>query len=166
MAGRVRAAVAVLAILGGAAHAAEIAPAPVTGAPLPRWMSLKAEAFARRGPGKEHRIDWVFRHRGTPLRVVAQYEHWRKVVDAEGTGGWVHYSLLRGTRTVLFRAVPETALREEPDAGARVVALAMPGAIAALDACRADWCHVAAGVAEGWVPKTEIWGVDAAEAFE
>ena len=52
---------------------------PVTNLPLPRYVSLKGnEGNARRGPSLSHRIDWVFRHAGMPLRVVAEFGHWRR----------------------------------------------------------------------------------------
>ena len=78
---------------------------PVTNLPLPRYVSLKGgEGNARRGPSLSHRIDWVFRHPGMPLRVVAEFGHWRRVEDQDGAGGWVHYSLLSGVRTAISLA--------------------------------------------------------------
>ena len=75
---------------------------PVTNLPLPRYVSLKgSEGNARRGPSLSHRIDWVFRHAGMPLRVTAEFGHWRRVEDQDGAGGWVHYSLLSGVRTAI-----------------------------------------------------------------
>ena len=86
--------------------------------PLPRFVSLKGnEGNARRGPGLTHRIDWVFTRAGMPLKITAEYEHWRRVEDAEGAGGWVHYSLLSGVRSALvakdiadFRDDPRTSI--------------------------------------------------------
>src|SRR5690606_33369670 len=75
---------------------------PVTNLPLPRYVSLKGnEGNARRGPSLSHRIDWVFRHAGMPLRVVAEFGHWRRVEDKDGAGGWVHASLRPGRRTAI-----------------------------------------------------------------
>ena len=74
----------------------------VTNLPLPRFVSLKAsEGNVRRGPSLSHRIDWVYKRRDLPLRITAEHGHWRRVEDRDGMGGWVHYSLLSGTRTVL-----------------------------------------------------------------
>ena len=57
---------------------------PVTGFPLPRYVSIQAsEAFARRGPSRSHRIDWVFQRRNMPMQVVAEHEHWRRVIDRD-----------------------------------------------------------------------------------
>ena len=43
----------------------------VTNLPLPRFVSLNAsEANVRRGPSLNHRIDWVFVRKGTPLQIT------------------------------------------------------------------------------------------------
>lgn len=139
---------------------------PVTNLALPRFVSLKAsEANVRRGPSLEHRIDWVFRHRDMPLRVTAEFGHWRRVEDNEGQGGWIYYTLLSGVRTVLVEA-EGTALRTRPDAGAPVVAEAQAGVIGRLGECRRDWCRITAGGEKGWVAKAALWGVEAGEIRE
>ena len=132
----------------------------VTNLPLPRYVSLKGgEGNARRGPSLSHRIDWVFRHAGMPLRVVAEFGHWRRVEDKDGAGGWVHYALLSGVRTALVTE-DMVQLRNRPNPDADVVARAEAGAIVKLGECNPTWCRVSGGGQRGWVPKSAIWGVD------
>ena len=132
----------------------------VTNLPLPRYVSLKgSEGNARRGPSLSHRIDWVFRHAGMPLRVVAEFGHWRRVEDQDGAGGWVHYSLLSGVRTALVQK-DMLELLTRPEEHANVVARAEVGAIVRLHECTKDWCRISGGGEKGWVPKSAIWGVD------
>lgn len=138
----------------------------VTNLPLPRYVSLKGnEGNARRGPSLSHRIDWVFRHAGMPLRVVAEFGHWRRVEDKDGMGGWVHYALLSGVRTALVDA-EMAELRSRPDPEADIVARAETGAILKLGECRPFWCRVSGAGLRGWVPKNSIWGVDPNEIRE
>jgi len=138
----------------------------VTNLPLPRYVSLKGgEGNARRGPSLSHRIDWVFRHAGMPLRVVAEFGHWRRVEDQDGAGGWVHYSLLSGVRTAIVRK-DMLELLAKPDEHSNVVARAEAGAIVRLHECNPTWCRVSGGGEKGWVPKSAIWGVDADETRE
>nr|WP_229583021.1 SH3 domain-containing protein [Paracoccus sp. S-4012] len=139
---------------------------PVTNLPLPRYVSLKgSEGNARRGPSLSHRIDWVYRHAGMPLRVTAEYGHWRRVEDSEGAGGWVHYSLLSGVRTALVhRDMAE--LRARGDENAAVIARAEAGAIVKLGSCTPGWCQITGGGTSGWVRQSEIWGVDPGEVRE
>ena len=138
----------------------------VTNLPLPRFVSLKGnEGNARRGPGLTHRIDWVFTRAGMPLRITAEFENWRRVEDVEGAGGWVHYSLLSGARSVLV-TLDMAELRDAPSDSANVVAQAEMGVIARLLDCQPDWCRVAMDGQRGWVQKTAVWGVNSDEAFE
>lgn len=151
-------------VLGTAAIAQERG--PVTNLPLPRYISMKAsEGNVRRGPSLSHRIDWVYKHRNLPLQITAEYGHWRRVVDRDGLGGWIHYSLLSGVRTVIIEE-EMLALRRAPSTEAEIRAHAEIGAIARLGACNADWCEIRADRVKGWVPKAALWGVDPAELRE
>lgn len=132
----------------------------VTGLPLPRYVSMKAEeGNVRRGPSLTHRIDWVYKHIHQPLKVVGEFGHWRRVQDHEGQGGWMHYSLLSGTRWVRVME-PEAPLRLKPNENAAIRARAMEGALLRLGACTRDWCEVSAQGAKGWILKAHVWGVD------
>lgn len=136
---------------------------PVTNLPMPRFVSLKAnEANVRRGPSLSHRIDWVFMRRDMPLRVIGEYSNWRRVVDREGMGGWVHYSLLSGNRTVIVDS-DLLVLRSQPNPEANEVAMLELGVIADLGECNLDWCRLRAGGYRGWAEKSALFGVAADE---
>jgi SH3-like domain-containing protein len=142
----------------------------VTNLPLPRFVSLKGkEGNARRGPGLTHRIDWVFTRAGMPLKITAEYEHWRRVEDAEGAGGWVHYSLLSGVRSVLVN-VDMADLHSDPEDGASVVVQAERNVVGWVQECLPDWCRIsvegADGWSRGWVRKAALWGVLPGEVIE
>lgn len=138
----------------------------VTNLPLPRYVTLKgSEGNARRGPSLTHRIDWVFTRPGMPLKVTAEFEHWRRVEDNEGAGGWVNYALLSGTRSVLVTE-DMVEFRSRPDDAADPVLQAEYGVIARLLECSVEWCRISADGTRGWVRKTSIWGVDPGEIIE
>lgn len=138
----------------------------VTSLPIPRFVSLKGnEGNARRGPSLSHRIDWVFTTSGMPLRVTAEHENWRRVEDAEGMGGWVHYALLSGVRSALV--ISDLAeFRAKPDAAAAVVFQAERGVIGRLSECQPDWCRMNVAGEKGWIQKSALWGVDPGEVLE
>ncbi|MDU8912393.1 SH3 domain-containing protein [Aestuariicoccus sp. MJ-SS9] len=132
---------------------------PVTNLPLPRYVSMKAaEGNVRRGPSLTHRIDWVYKRRDMPLQITAEHGHWRRVQDRDGAGGWVHYSLLSGVRTVIVDS-DLLPLHTRPDPGAPVAAKLALGVIARLGDCGPEWCHLSAGGYKGWGQKTALWGV-------
>ncbi|WP_437436857.1 SH3 domain-containing protein [Ruegeria arenilitoris] len=139
---------------------------PVTNLPLPRYVSMKAaEGNVRRGPSLTHRIDWVFKRRGMPLQITAEYGNWRRVQDRDGAGGWVHYALLSGARTVLIESELLTVYTS-PDPSSQVSAKFETGVVARLGSCSLDWCHISAGGYRGWAQKSNLWGVDPSEIRE
>ena len=139
---------------------------PVTNLPMPRYVSLKAgEANARSGPSLSHKIDWVYKRRGVPLEIYAEYENWRRVRDYEGAGGWIHYSLLSGVRTVLITQDSTNVFRK-PDENATVVARFEKNVVADLGTCTKTWCEVEAGGYKGWAQKSALWGVYPSETRE
>jgi SH3-like domain-containing protein len=138
----------------------------VTNLPLPRFVSLKgSEGNARRGPGLTHRIDWVFTRAGMPLKITAEYENWRRVEDSEGAGGWVHYSLLSGVRTVLV-TLDMAELRNQPSDDATVVAQAEMGVVGRILECNPGWCRVSLDGMRGWIKTSAVWGVKDGEIVE
>lgn len=137
----------------------------VTSLPIPRFVSLKGSVGnARRGPGLTHRIDWVFTRAGMPLKVTAEYEHWRRVEDADGAGGWIHYSLLSGVRTVLVTGDMAQAF-VKPDAKSDVLYQSELGVVGKLLQCVPDWCRISVEGEKGWLRKTALWGVRPDEIF-
>jgi SH3-like domain-containing protein len=136
---------------------------PVTNLPLPRYVSLKAsESNVRRGPSLSHRIDWVFQRRNMPLRITAEHGHWRRVEDRDGFGGWVHYSLISGNRTVLVER-DMLPLHSRPEQDAPIVAALEAGVIAELGECSLRWCRLRSAGYRGWAEKSALWGVDPGE---
>jgi SH3-like domain-containing protein len=137
-----------------------------TNLPIPRFVSLKAsKANVRRGPSLTHRIDWVFTRRSMPLQVTAEHGHWRRVRDMDGAGGWVHYSLLSGVRTVIIEK-DMLAITMQPDRNSPVVAQLELGVVARLHECGPAQCKLASAGYKGWAPKAALWGVKPEEIRE
>lgn len=154
---------AVILLLPALARAEDVRRGTVTNFPIPRYVSMKAtEANVRRGPSLSHRIDWVFTRRDMPLQVTAEHGHWRRVIDRDGLGGWIHYSLISGTRTVIVEE-DMLALFPRPELGEQVVARLELGVVARLGKCVENWCRLSAGGYKGWAPKTSLWGVEPGE---
>ena len=164
------AALVAVAVQGAPILAASPGRGPVTDLPLPRYVSLKSsEGNARRGPGTSHRVDWVYRLRDMPLRVTAEFEHWRRVEDADGKGGWMHYALLSGVRTALVidqGTAEHVSMHTRPDPSAPVAAFLEPGVVARLVECNPEWCLLRTGRIRGWVARDFIWGVDPDETLD
>ena len=62
---------------------------------VPYWASIRAEVLNMRvGPSQDYRIEWVYKRKGLPMKVVRVMEGWRLVQDPDGAQGWVVARLL------------------------------------------------------------------------
>jgi SH3-like domain-containing protein len=134
--------------------------------PVPRFVSLRSDKVnVRTGPGEQYPIDWVFTRKDMPVEIVAEFNHWHRIRDVEGTEGWVQERMVTGKRAVIVRG-QQRALRERPSSDAAVTARAEPGVIAKLIECQPAWCRIEAGGVGGWLRREEIWGVYPGEVIQ
>ena len=136
--------------------------------PLPRFVSLRSgEANLRTGPGVQYPVDWVYRKKGLPLQVIAEYQSWRKVRDWEGADGWIHQSMLAGARALIVFGETR-ALRAKAADDAAVTARAEAGVVGRLLECPDGmmWCRVEMGGFEGWMTRKAFWGVLTGETIK
>jgi SH3-like domain-containing protein len=135
-----------------------------SGLPLPRFVSLKSSRVnSRIGPGINYSVDWLYLKPGLPMEIIQEYDNWRKVRDSDGAEGWINQSLLSGKRTGI--AAPwqrgkdvEIRVLDEPEEGARPVAILEPGVIGKINQCNGDWCEMSFDGHSGWISQSLIWG--------
>lgn len=130
-----------------------------SGLPVPRFVTLKFdEANLRAGPGREYPVLWQYRQAGLPLMVDAEFGIWRKVVDHDGTAGWMHGSVLSLRRMALVQT-NMAKIYADPDEASDVIALAERLALMELQSCPKAWCRVASDDVRGWIKRQVVWGV-------
>ncbi|MDP6032050.1 MAG: SH3 domain-containing protein [Alphaproteobacteria bacterium] len=126
---------------------------------VPRFVSLrKPKVNLRTGPGVRYPVEWVFVRRGIPVEIIAEVGNWRKVLDWEGTKGWVHWSMLSSRRTMVITGDRRT-LRGDPSPEAKVVAQLEPGVYGWIEKCKGKWCRLEVAGSTGWLQRFEFWGV-------
>ena len=149
---------------------AQAATGPVSGLPLPRFVSLKADKVQiRNGPNKNQDVKWVYQRAGLPVEVTAEFENWRRIRDADGTDGWVYHSLLSGRRTGMVTAKSKDdfiPLHEKPDDKSAVAAQLQPGVLGSVKRCGSNWCRFQGPSFDGWIAQERLWGVYPNEKVE
>lgn len=126
---------------------------------LPRFRSLKSDRVnVRTGPGPQYPIYWVYQRRALPVKIVAEFDNWRRIRDSEGVEGWVLYYLLSNRRTALVTGGLRP-LRQTAAATAAPVAQLEAGVIVTLASCDPLWCQVSVDGMKGWLPRDQIWGL-------
>ena len=137
-----------------------------SGLPVPRYVTLKFdEANLRAGPGREYPVLWQYRQAGLPLMVDAEFGIWRKVVDHDGTAGWMHGSVLSLRRMALVQT-NMAKIYANPDETSDVVALAERQALMELQSCPKAWCRVASDDVRGWIKRQVVWGILETESLD
>jgi SH3-like domain-containing protein len=131
---------------------------------VPRFVSLHSDKVnLRTGPGDRYPIEWVLTRKEMPVEITAQFEHWRRIRDWEGTAGWVHERMVTGKRAVIVKGGVRPLYRE-PDSAASLVARAEPGVVARVLECKGAWCRIETGDVTGWIRRADVWGVYAEES--
>ena len=130
-----------------------------SGYPVPRFVTLKKDlAYLRVGPGREYQLDWVYVRQNLPLKVISEFDVWRKVVDHEGTTGWLHSSLLSLKRFALVTKA-EIKLYDSPEDSSKIVAVAGRNVLLEVQYCEKQWCRLATNDVRGWTKRQNFWGV-------
>ena len=134
-----------------------------SGLAIPRMVSLRSNMInARSGPGARYPISWVYRQKGAPVEVTAEFELWRKIKDWKGSESWVHKSMLAGKRSAKLITPGESNIYEYPDYESKVIARAEEEVVGMIKKCPEgkNFCLINfENKIEGWVPKSNLFGV-------
>ncbi|KKB77906.1 hypothetical protein VW35_14500 [Devosia soli] len=166
----------VLASFGLGAPAVFAQAESVSGLKLPRFVTTRSNPInVRVGPGTKYDIAWNYTVAGVPVEIIQEFDTWRKIRDMDGTEGWVHQSLLVGTRAGYVTplvANGEVAMQADRTDDSAVRARLAPGVRVNISECDGTWCAVSAGQPgeranySGFVRQEEIWGVYPDEVFD
>lgn len=109
---------------------------------------------------------------GLPMEIIQEYDNWRKVRDPEGNEGWILHSLLSGKRTAIInpweadKVKGLVRMHKDENVRGRVIANLEPGVVADIDACDETACEISVSDVNGYVSKSQIWGVYPDEKIE
>src|SRR3954449_10243877 len=139
------AAMIVASAFSTARAAGNMANGPVSGLPVPRFVSLKPDKVnVRGGPNRDHDVTWQYTRAGLPVEITAESENWRRIRDADGAEGWVYHSLLSGKRTGMVTTKTPDALvpiHQKADGASGVVAQLERGVVGTVKRCGGGWCQ-------------------------
>ena len=131
-----------------------------SGLKIPRMVSLKNSlTFMRSGPGKKYPITFEFRKKGYPLKIIAEYNNWRKVTTHSNITGWIHTQLLSSFSTAII--IRDTFLKKRPSNSSKSKAKLLQNLLINIKSCELNWCNIEIiknKVFLGWVEKSSIWG--------
>lgn len=149
------------------------------GLPLPRFAVIRSNPVnVRVGPGQKYDLAWIYTRSDIPVEIIAEFDIWRKIRDADGTEGWVQQNLLNGaTRVGLVAPWKQGAdfpLQDSATDDSLVRAYLTAGIKLDIRHCDGTWCEVNAtgtdpqghpDTISGYLHQPDIWGVYQNETF-
>ena len=131
-----------------------------SGLKIPRIVSLKNSlTYLRSGPGREFPVKFELRQKGYPLKVIAEFNNWRKVITFNKITGWIHTQLLSSIKTGLITKT--TFLKTLPSNSSGSLAKLLPNLLINVKRCGEKWCKIEIMKNKkfvGWIKKASIWG--------
>jgi SH3-like domain-containing protein len=140
------------------------------------FASIKsAEVNVRRGPNTRYPIEWVFKKKGEPVEVIAQFEHWYRIKDFNGEEGWIKTAMITKKRRAVIainsqnKKIKDTLyapIYVEPNNNSPIIAKIEHSKRVDLSKCNKQWCEIKLANLSGWVEKQNLWGVYGNEEFD
>ena len=138
----------------------------VTGLDIPRFVSLKSnDANLRVGPSINYPIKIKYVQKNLPVKIIDEFDVWRKIIDYENNIGWLHKSLIKGDRFVLTGVRIEDSVNIYNRPKGKLIGIVKKNNILSLKSCLANWCYVNDNKIHGWLTKDSIWGVYKKEIY-
>ena len=137
-----------------------------TGLEVPRYVSLKSnDSNIRVGPSKNYPIAIKYKINNFPIKIIEEYEDWRKIIDYEYNTGWIHKSLIKGDRSVIVISSNNKNIYIFNTIKGKKIGEVTEKTILNLHKCKINWCLVSKNNSKGWIEKKYLWGVKSNEIF-
>jgi len=138
-----------------------------TGLEIPRYVSLKSnDANIRVGPSTNYPIIIKYIQKSYPLKILEEYDDWRKIEDFNKNNGWIHKSLISGNRTGIILSNNDDKIKVYNTIEGKIIGKIGAGNIISINKCKIDWCSISINEYKGWIFKKNIWGVEDTETID
>ncbi|MDC0093571.1 SH3 domain-containing protein [Alphaproteobacteria bacterium] len=131
-----------------------------SGLKIPRIVSLKNSlTYMRSGPGKKYPITFEIKQKGYPLKIISEFNNWRKVTNSDKLIGWIHTQMLSSFKTGII--IKTTLLKKIPSEKSKSEAKLLANLVVNIKKCELKWCKIEIikdKAFVGWVKKTFVWG--------
>lgn len=133
-----------------------------------RFVAMRADKVnARSGPNIRYPIEWIYQQQHYPVEIIAEYEHWRKIRDYDGTVTWVRKNLLINTRYALITEPGENNIYDKDSLNSAITARVENGVVAKIKRCNQTFCLLEfENDIEGWMPRTTLYGIKKGEIIK
>jgi len=121
------------------------------------FLSLKKNKVnVRYGPSFNSPVKFVYKKINLPIKQIDKKENWRRIIDLKNNSGWIHWSQLKTTNSVI--SLNEKILFKKPSNFSKPLAKIQAGRVLILQKCIDGWCKIKSDNFKGWIKTDNIWG--------
>lgn len=125
-----------------------------------KFLSTKFnEVNVRNGPGLNHLLKYKILVEGYPLRVIDEFENWKKIEDFDGKIGWVSTSQLSIKKSIITLA-DKIYLYKFPSLNSKKIAIVEKNKVMNFIKEKGEWLLVESNNIKGWIKKDGTWGLN------
>ena len=117
------------------------------------------EVNVRNGPGLNHLLIYKILIKGYPLKVISEFDNWKKVRDFSGRVGWISKSQLTSERYVIT-IIPDQYLYKFPKIESKKIALVKKESLLKIIREHEGWLLLESDGVKGWITKNAVWGLN------
>ena len=122
-----------------------------------KFLSLKkSKVNVRYGPSFESEIKYIYKKINLPIKQIDKKENWRRIIDLKNNSGWIHWSQLKPTNSVIN--LNEKILFKKPSNFSKPLAKIQAGRVMVLQKCIDGWCKIKSENFKGWIKTDNVWG--------
>jgi SH3-like domain-containing protein len=122
-----------------------------------KFLSLKKnKTNIRYGPGLDYPIKYIYRKINLPVKQIDKKENWRRVVFLDNNSGWIHWSQLKQSKSVI--TLEEKVLFKKPSNFSKPIAKLAKGRLLVIKKCEDSWCSIKTNNYKGWIKIKNVWG--------
>ena len=122
-----------------------------------KFLSLKKnKTNVRYGPGIDYPIKYIYRKINLPVKQIDKKENWRRVVFIDNNSGWIHWSQLKSSNSVI--TIEEKILFKKPSNFSEPIVRLEKGRLLVIKKCEDNWCNIKTNDYMGWIKTKDIWG--------
>lgn len=122
------------------------------------FVSTKSNKInMRTGPGFHYPVKWVYIRQNVPLKVMEEFEIWKKVCDINEDCGWIKGNLLSSKCYVMTKE--DTTGYKKQNVNSSVTMKIDKFAVLKLEKCIDNWCLLSASKRKAWVQRQFLWGI-------
>ena len=114
------------------------------------------EVNVRYGPGFDYPINYVYKKKNLPIKVIDKKENFRRIIDFKKNSGWIHISQLKKGKSLIL--LEDQILFSKPTRYSKPIIKISKGRLLLVKKCKKKWCSVKTENYFGWIKTSNIWG--------